>query len=81
MKEDLTIPDTVKNLPRKMLEECYLVSIHKENEATHRANYLEDKIDFVIDYIKKHVLIDEDKIIQGYLDSKEIYVILKTLER
>ena len=37
------------------------------------------RIEEAIEYIERHILVDDNKIIQGYLDPKEIVTLLEIL--
>ena len=57
---NIRIANGIKALSRKELEECFVKSLHREHEAIHRANKLEqqnqqlhNKIDKAIEYIKE----------------------------
>lgn len=41
---------------------------------------LKDRTEKAFEYIERHILVDDNKIIQGYLDPKEIVTLLEILK-
>ena len=62
------------------LEELHDFYFEKYTDLQQENQKLKDRTEKAFEYIERHILVDDNKIIQGYLDPKEIVTILEILK-